>query len=139
MNRNRVNIYKVTMKKKTSYHTFHIKSWHNKKRKHRTNAHENNFKKRKRYFQELPAAPSFSASFSIILKFSALFSPRPPVTTTRALPRSGRSVSWDVCCTYLDLTTESTIQLWKIWGKLSQPNKTIMKELPTKTIKYYLQ
>lgn len=45
------------------------------------------------FMEEVPAAPSFSASFSIILKFSAFFSPRPPVTTTRAFPRSGRSVS----------------------------------------------
>nr|GMD56164.1 hypothetical protein BJF81_00730 [Ipomoea batatas] len=35
---------------------------------------------------------SFSASFSIILKFSVLFKARPPVTTTRAFPKSGRSV-----------------------------------------------
>lgn len=43
--------------------------------------------------QCLPAAPSFSASFSNNLKFSALFNPRPPVTTIRAFPRSGRSDS----------------------------------------------
>lgn len=49
-----------------------------------------------------PAAPSFSASCSNNLKFSALFKPLPPVTTTRAFARSGRSVSWDVRPTHVD-------------------------------------
>ena len=57
------------------------------KRKKKCSLHEMMF------MEEVPAEPSFSASFSIILKFSAFFSPRPPVTTTRAFPRSGRSVS----------------------------------------------
>lgn len=58
-----------------------------------------------------PAAPIFSASLSIILKFSALFTPRPPVTTIRAFPRSGRSEIWEESFTYIDLPTESSVKI----------------------------
>lgn len=57
-----------------------------------------------------PAAPIFSASLSIILKFSALFTPRPPVTTIRAFPRSGRSEICAESFTYVDLATDSSVK-----------------------------
>lgn len=75
--------------------------------------------KKKKNYKELPAAPSLSASFSIILKFSALFNARPPVTTTRAFPRSGRSVSCDVCFTYRDLPTESANEILTLVNRWS--------------------
>jgi hypothetical protein len=55
----------------------------------------------------IPAAPSFSASFSSNLKFSALFKARPPVTTTRAFPKSGRSDSCELRFNHLDFPTIS--------------------------------
>lgn len=57
---------------------------------------------------------SAAASFSIFLKFSALFSPRPPATTICAIPGPGCSASWDLCFTYLDLPVESEIKNYKV-------------------------
>ena len=48
------------------------------------------------------APPKASAKVSNIAKFSALFIPRPPDTTTRAVPRSGRSLFVDVSDTKTD-------------------------------------
>lgn len=68
-------------------------------------------KVKKRIYKWVPAAPSFSASFSKSLKLSALFNARPPVTTTRAFPKSGRSLSWDVRFNHLDFPKVSVKNL----------------------------
>ncbi|GLT83511.1 hypothetical protein SLE2022_017970 [Rubroshorea leprosula] len=60
---------------------------------------------------DLPAAPSVSKCFSVVLKFYALLNVHTPMTTIRALKRSGCPVSFDVSFTYLDLPIESAIMV----------------------------